>query len=48
MVFVQNWPIFNLFVLGNIGEENLFYDILNRKKKTFLRYKNTKLKRSKK
>ena len=47
MVLVQNWQIFNLFVLGNIGQEKVCYDILNRNN-TFLRYKNTKLKKSKK
>ena len=48
MVLVQNWPIFNLFSLDNLGQENVAYDILNRKKKnTFLRYKNKKLKISK-
>ena len=47
MVLVQNWPSFNVFVLGNIFQERVCYDILNRNK-TFLRYKNTKLKKSKK
>ena len=31
MVFVQKWPSFQLFFLGNIGQENVFYDILERK-----------------
>ena len=31
MVFVQKWPFFQLFFLGNIGQENVFYDILHRK-----------------
>ena len=31
MVFVQKWPFFQLFFLGNIGQENVFYDILERK-----------------
>ena len=26
MVLVQNWPFFHLFILGNIGQENVFYD----------------------
>ena len=30
MVLVQKWPFFQLFFLGNIDEENLFYDILER------------------
>ena len=38
---------FSMFVfLGNIGQENVFYDILERKK-ALLRYKNKKLKKSK-
>ena len=32
MVLVQKWPFFQLFVLGNIGQENVFNDILKRKK----------------
>ena len=35
-----------MFFLGNIGQENVFYDILARKN-AFLRYKNKKLKKSK-
>ena len=35
--------IFPTFFLGNIGHENLFYDILERKN-AFLGYKNMKLK----
>ena len=31
MVLVQKWPFFQLFFLGNIGQENVFYDILERK-----------------
>ena len=31
MVLVQIWPFFQLFFLGNIGQENVFYDILKRK-----------------
>ena len=34
------------FFLGNIGQENVFYDILGRKK-VFLSYKNKKFKKSK-
>ena len=42
MLFVQKWPFFQLFVLGNIGQENVFYDILERKneKKKFKKSKN--------
>ena len=28
MVFVQKWPFFQVFFLGNIVQENVFYDIL--------------------
>ena len=34
-----------LFFLGNIGQENVFYDILQRKN-AFLGYKNKKSKKS--
>ena len=33
MVLVQKLPFFQLFFLGNIGQENVFYDILERKKR---------------
>ena len=46
MVFVQKWPFFNFFVLGEIGQENVFYDILERKN-AFLGYKSKKLKKLK-
>ena len=45
MVFVQKWPFFQLFFLGNIGQENVFYDILEREN-AFLGYKNKKFKKS--
>ena len=45
MVLVQKWPFSQLYFLGNIGKENVFYDILERKK-TFLGYKNKKFKKS--
>ena len=38
--------IFPTFFLGNIGKENVFYDILERKN-AFLGYKNKKFKKSK-
>ena len=47
MVLVQKWPFFQLFFLGNIGQENVFYDILERKN-AFLGYKNKNFKKSKK
>ena len=37
----KNGQFSNFFFLGNIGHENVFYDILERKK-AFLRYKNNK------
>ena len=37
---------FQLFFLGNIGQENVFYDILERQT-AFLSYKNKKFKKSK-
>ena len=40
MVLVQKWPFFQLFLLGNIGQESVFYDILERKN-AFLNYKNS-------
>ena len=46
MVFVQKWPFFQLFFLGDIEQENVFYDILERKN-AFLGYKNKKFKKSK-
>ena len=30
MVLVPKWPFFRLFFLGNIGQENVFYNILER------------------
>ena len=47
MVFVQKRPLWQLFFLGNIGQENIFYDILQQKK-AFLGYKNRKFRKSKK
>ena len=46
MVSVQNWPFFRLFILGNIGQENVFYDVLEGKN-AFLGYKSKKFKKSK-
>ena len=46
MVLVQKWPFFQLFFLGNIGQENVFYYILQWKN-AFLGYKNNKFKKSK-
>ena len=46
MLLVQKWPFFQLFFLGNIGQENVFYDILE-PNNAFLSYKNKKFKKSK-
>ena len=46
MVLLKNWPFVRLFFLGNIGQKNVFYDILERKK-AFLSYKNKRFKTSK-
>ena len=43
MVLVQKWPFFQLFVLSNVGHQNVFYDILERKN-AFLGYKKRSLK----
>ena len=43
--FGKKWPFFQLFFLGNIGQENVFYDILERKN-AFLGYKKIKFKKS--
>ena len=42
----KNGHFSTFFCLGNIGQENVFYDILERKN-TLLAYKNKKLKKSK-
>ena len=46
MVLVQNLSFLHVFILGNISQENVFYDILERKN-YFLGYKNKKFKKSK-
>ena len=45
--FGPNMAIFPAFFLGNIGQENVFYEILE-PKNTFLDYINTKFKKLKK
>ena len=45
-LLVLNWPLFHLFILGNIAQENMFYDILERKN-ACLGYKNKQFKKSK-
>ena len=47
MVLVQNWPFLHVFILRNIGQETVFYDIVKRKN-TFLACKNNKLRKVKK
>ena len=44
--FCPKMAIFPTFFLANIGQENAFYDILERKN-AFLGYKNTKFRKSK-
>ena len=46
MVLLKNWSFFQLFFLDNIGKENVFYKILERKN-AFVGNKNNKLKKSK-
>ena len=46
MVFVQKCPFFQVLVFGNIGQENVFYDIL-RGENAFLGYENKKFKKPK-
>ena len=45
-ILVKNLKFFLVFNLVKIGQENVFDDILERKK-AFLQYENTKLKKSK-
>ena len=47
MVMVKNLKIFHLFIFGKMPEENVFDDILERKK-AFLDYKKEKVKKVKK
>ena len=46
MVLLQKWPFFQLSFLGNIGQDNVFYDILERENAS-LGYKNKKFKKLK-
>ena len=43
MVLVEKLPFSNFFFLGNIGQENVFYDILERRN-AFLGYRKKKFK----
>ena len=44
MVVVLKWQVFQLFFLGNIDQENVFYDILEQKN-AFLGHKNKEFKK---
>ena len=44
MILVQKWTFFEPFFLDNLGQENAFYDILERKI-AFVGYKNKKIKK---
>ena len=46
MILVQNWPFLHVFFLSNIGQENVFLDILEGRN-AFLGFKNKKFKKSK-
>ena len=37
MVLLKNWSFFQLFFLDNLGQENVFHDILERKTKDYFR-----------
>ena len=43
---VKKWSFFHVFFLGNIGQENVFYNILEQKN-AFLAHKKKKFKKSK-
>ena len=47
MLTVQKWPFSKLSFLGNIGQQNVCYDILERNN-VFLAYSNKKFQKSKK
>ena len=38
MMLVEKWPFFQIFFLGNMGQQNVFYDI-PKQKSSFLGYK---------
>ena len=46
MVLGKNWPFLHLYISGNIGQQNIFYDSLERKS-TFLGFNKKKCKKSK-
>ena len=47
MGLVKKWPFFHFFFSGNIAQENVFYDILERKNAFVAYKKNKKFKKSK-
>ena len=46
MVLVKNWYFCQIFIVGKIGQKNVFYDIL-KGRNAFLDYKSKKFKTSK-
>ena len=46
MFLVVKWPFFQLFFLGNISQENVFYDIVEQEI-AFLGYKDIKFTKTK-
>ena len=46
MLLVQKWPFFALSFLGILGQENVFYEILERGN-AYLGFKNEKFEKSK-
>ena len=43
MVLVKKWPFLQLFLLANIGQESVLYDIIEQKN-AFVGYKNKNFK----
>ena len=37
MVLVQNWSFLHVFILGILGQQNVFHDTVRRRKKRFSR-----------
>ena len=46
MILIQSWPFFHDSFLGNLDQENMFYDVLERKN-AILGFKNKNLKKPK-
>ena len=47
MVLVKNWLFFHFIILGLVGQENSFYDIVQRKKPFFWAIEKQKVEKSK-